>query len=128
MAFVNKLNVTGLLAAAMVLAIARPALPHHSHAMFDHEKEVTIEGTVSEWVFRNPHVYLYVETRMDNGESVKYSVEMSNITNMIKAGFGANTFKAGDKVSVTLHPLRDGRPGGNYITATSPDGKTFGRV
>jgi hypothetical protein len=128
MAFISNLKLTALLAAAMVFAIVRPALPHHSHAMFDHEKEVTIDGTVAEWVFRNPHVYLYVETKMDNGETVKYSVEMSNITNMIRAGFGANTFKAGDKVSVKLNPLRDGRPGGNYINATTADGKTFGRV
>ena len=124
----NSLKLIGVLTVAMVLAIVRPALPHHSHAMFDHEKEVTINGTVAEWVFRNPHVYLYVETKLDNGETVKYSVEMSNITNMIRAGFGANTFKHGDKVSVKLNPLRDGRPGGNYITATTPDGKTFGRV
>ena len=128
MAFVNSVKLIAVLTGAMVLAIVRPALPHHSHAMFDHEKEVTINGTVAEWVFRNPHVYLYVETKLDSGETVKYSVEMSNITNMIRAGFGANTFKAGDKVSVKLNPLRDGRPGGNYITATTADGKTFGRV
>lgn len=128
MAFMTSVKLTTILTVAMVLAVVRPALPHHSHAMFDHEKEVTVEGTVAEWVFRNPHVYLYVETKTDNGQTVKYSVEMSNITNMIRAGFGANTFKQGDKVSVKLHPLRDGRPGGNYITATTPDGKTFGRV
>jgi hypothetical protein len=79
-------------------------------------------------VFRNPHVSLYVDTKMDNGRTVRYSVEMSNITNMIRAGFGAATFKPGDQVTVVLHPLRDGRPGGNHITATSADGKTFGRV
>ncbi|HEY6360587.1 MAG TPA: DUF6152 family protein [Vicinamibacterales bacterium] len=124
----NNLKLTGMLAAAMALAVSSPALSHHSHAMFDHEKDVTITGTVAEWVFRNPHVYLYVDTKMDNGETVRYSVEMSNITNMIRAGFGANTFKPGDQVTVRLHPLRDGRPGGNYITATTADGKTFGRV
>ena len=53
---------------------------------------------------------------------------MSNITNMLKVGFAATTFKAGDKVTVTLHPLIDGRPGGNYIVATSADGKQFGRM
>jgi hypothetical protein len=128
MILMSNLKLAGVLAGAMILAVVRPASPHHSHAMFDHEKEVTIDGTVAEWVFRNPHVYLYVDTKMDNGETVKYSVEMSNITNMIRAGFGATTFKPGDKVSVKLHPLRDGRPGGNYITATAADGKTFGRV
>jgi hypothetical protein len=128
MSVTRNLIWAGALATAMALAVSSPAWSHHSHSMFDHEKELTINGTVAEWVFRNPHVYLYVDTRLENGETVKYSVEMSNITNMIKAGFGANTFKPGDPVTVTLHPLRDGRPGGNYITATSPDGKTFGRV
>ena len=53
---------------------------------------------------------------------------MSNITNMLKVGFTTTTFKPGDKVTVELHPLRDGRPGGNYIVATSGDGKQFGRI
>ena len=47
---------------------------------------------------------------------------------MLKVGFSATTFKAGDQVTVTVHPLKDGRPGGNYIVATSADGKTFGRI
>ena len=124
----KQLAFTGLLAAALALTSSSPAWSHHSHAMFDHDKEVTITGTVAEWVFRNPHVFLYVDTKSDSGETVRYSVEMSNITNMLKVGFSATTFKAGDKVTVELHPLADGRPGGNYIVATSGDGKQFGRI
>ena len=128
MTVTHHLRWTGALVAAMALIISTPAWSHHSHSMFDHEKEVTINGTVSEWVFRNPHVFLYVNVTNPSGETVKYSVEMSNITNMLKVGFGATTFKAGDKVTVTMHPLIDGRPGGNYIVATSADGKQFGRI
>jgi C4-dicarboxylate-specific signal transduction histidine kinase len=124
----KKLELTGVLAVAMALSAVSPAWSHHSHAMFDHDKVVTITGTVTEWVFRNPHVFLYVETKTDSGETVKYAVEMSNITNMLKVGFSATTFKAGDKVTVEVHPLADGRPGGNYIVATSADGKQFGRI
>ena len=124
----NNLKLTGVLAAAMALAVSAPAWSHHSHAMFDHDKEVTITGTVAEWVFRNPHVFLYVDVKTDSGDTVKWSVEMSNITNMLKVGFATTTFKAGDKVMVTMHPLTDGRPGGNYIVATSADGKQFGRM
>ena len=123
-----KLKLTAVLVASMALAGAVPAWSHHSHAMFDHEKVVTIKGTVSEWVFRNPHVFLYVDVKNDAGEAVKYSVEMSNITNMLKVGFAANTFKAGDEVTVEMHPLIDGRPGGNYIVATAGNGKQFGRI
>ena len=119
---------TAVLAGAIALAGSSPAWSHHSHAMFDHDKEVTIKGTVTDWVFRNPHVFLYVNVKTESGEMVKYAVEMSNITNMLKVGFSRTTFKAGDEVTVTVHPLNDGRPGGNYIVATSADGKTFGRI
>jgi hypothetical protein len=128
MTVMKNLRLTGLLAAAMALAVSSPAWSHHSHAMFDHDKEMTVTGTVAEWVFRNPHVFLYVDTKTDKGETVRYTVEMSNITNMLKVGFAATTFKAGDTVTVTMHPLVDGRPGGNYIVATSADGKQFGRM
>jgi len=124
----KTLTLTGVLAAAIALGTSSPAWSHHSHAMFDHDKEVTITGTVSQWVFRNPHVFLYVDTKTETGDTVTYTVEMSNLTNMLKAGFRATTFKAGDTVTVTLHPLIDGRPGGNYIVATSADGKQFGRI
>ena len=124
----KQLAFTGLLTAALALTSSSPAWSHHSHAMFDHDKEVTITGTVSQWIFRNPHVFLYVDGKAESGETVTYTVEMSNITNMLKVGFTATTFKAGDKVTVTMHPLIDGRPGGNYIVATSGDGKQFGRI
>lgn len=128
MTAVKRLAFTGVLAAAMALALSSPAWSHHSHAMFDHDKEVTVTGTVSQWIFRNPHVFLYVDAKNAAGETITYTVEMSNITNMLKVGFSATTFKAGDTVTVTLHPLADGRPGGNYIVATSADGKQFGRI
>ena len=128
MTVMKKAGLTTALAAALALSASSPAWSHHSHAMFDHDKVVTITGTVGEWVFRNPHVFLYLNVTSDAGETVKYSVEMSNITNMIKVGFSPTTFKSGDKVTVELHPLIDGRPGGNYIVATAGDGKQFGRI
>jgi hypothetical protein len=128
MSAMKNLKLTCVLATAMALSVLSPAWSHHSHAMFDHDKEVTVTGTVSEWVFRNPHVFLYVDVKTDGGETVKWSVEMSNITNMLKVGFATTTFKSGDTVTVTMHPLADGRPGGNYIVATSADGKQFGRM
>jgi len=120
-----SVKLIGVLTAAIVLAIVRPALPHHSHAMFDHEKEVTIEGTVAEWVFRNPHVYLYVDVKNEKGEIVSWAVEMSNITNMQARGIYLSTFKPGDVVTVKINPLKDGRFGGNYTSVTAADGKTY---
>ena len=115
----------GLQAAVMALAIVSPAFSHHSHAMFDHGKEVTVTGTVKEFVFRNPHVLLYIDVKNDNGEVVNYWVEMSNIPNMIRRGIGQATFKPGETVVVQVYPMKDGRPGGNYVTITAADGKKF---
>ena len=116
---------TGLLAGAMLLGMVPPALSHHSHAMFDHTKQVSVSGTVTEFLLRNPHAFLYVDVKGENGEVVNYSIEMSNLTNMISRGIGRATFKPGDKVTVNLHPLKDGRPGGNYVTIIAADGKTY---
>lgn len=109
----------------MALGVVSPALSHHSHAMFDHAKEVSVTGTVTQLVFRNPHVFLYIDVKSEKGEMVNYWVEMSNIPNMIRRGIGQTTFKPGDKVTVNLHPLRDGRPGGSYVTIVGADGKTY---
>ena len=116
---------TGVLAAALALSVASPALSHHSHAMFDHNKETTITGTVTEFVFRNPHVFLYIDAKNEKGETQNYWVEMSNLPNMIRRGIGQSTFKPGDKVTVHVHPLKDGRPGGSYVTITDAAGKTY---
>lgn len=116
---------TGVLVAVVSLAVASPAWPHHSHSMFDHTKDVTVAGTVTEFVYRNPHVFLYVDVKAENGEVVNYSIEMSNIPNMIRRGIGQASFKAGDKVTAHVHPLRDGRPGGNYVTIVAANGKTY---
>ena len=117
--------VGGGLAVLVFAGAAAPAWSHHSHAMFDHSKPVTITGTVTEFVFRNPHVFLYVDVKRDTGETVNYWIEMSNIPNMIRRGIGQTTFKPGDRVTTDIYVLKDGRPGGSYVTITAADGKTY---
>lgn len=117
----------GLCTAAMAFGGMSLVSAHHSHAMFDHTKPQTVSGTVKEFLFRNPHVYLYVDVKNERGDVVTYWIEMSNIQNMIKQGINQNTLKIGDVVTVTMHPLKDGRPGGNYETLKTGDGRSFGR-
>lgn len=114
----------GLLAGAFALGVVSPALSHHSHAMFDHTQFVDISGTVTNFDYRNPHAGLYIDVDQ-NGKKVNYWIEMSNLPNMIQRGIGAATFKQGDRVTVKLHPLKDGRPGGNYVSIVGADGKTY---
>jgi hypothetical protein len=115
----------GFLVAVLAISAVSPAWSHHSHAMFDHSKEVTLTGTVTQFVFRNPHAFLYIDVKGDNGEVVNYWIEMSNLPNMIRRGIGQSTFKYGDKVTVNIHPLKDGRPGGSYVTVIAADGKLY---
>jgi len=114
-----------VLAGIAALVVSGPALSHHSHAMFDHSEETSITGTVTKFTFRNPHVFLFVDVEEEGGEMVNYWIEMSNIPNMIKRGIGYKTFQPGDVVTVNMWRLKDGRPGGNYITILAADGKTY---
>ena len=80
---------------------------------------------MSGYVFSNPHAFLYVDVAEDNGETVEYWIEMVNIPSMLRAGMNLNTFMDGDAVTVNMHPLRDGRPGGSFTTIVSADGNTY---
>ena len=82
-------------------------------------------GTVTHFSFRNPHVYLYLDVEGEDGEAVSWAVEMSNIANTIRRGIGGSTFRPGDMVTVTVNPLKNGEPGGNYTSITAADGTTY---
>jgi hypothetical protein len=113
------------LVTAIASAAAPPARAHHSHAMFDHSVEVSITGTVTSFSYRNPHVFLYLDVKGADGTVIKWAVEMSNIENMRSRGIVQSTFRAGDVVTVNVHPLKNGRPGGNYTSVTAADGKIY---
>ena len=120
----TKLIWTSLFVGAMAFGVSAPALSHHSHAMFDHTVEASVSGTVTDFAYRNPHVFLYVDVE-EEGEMVHYWFEMSNIPNMIRRGIGHTTFQSGDEVIVNFWPLKDGRPGGNYSTIVAADGTEY---
>ena len=120
----KTLQLTALLAGAMALGTATPALSHHSHAMYDHAKEVVITGNVTHFAYVNPHGELDVAVNQ-NGKMVNYWIEMSNLTNMVARGITPATFKKGDKITVKMHPLKDGRPGGSYTIITAANGKNY---
>ena len=114
-----------LMMSGFALGAAGVAGAHHSHAMFDMAREVSITGAVTNYSYRNPHVFLYLDVKGDNGEVVSWTVEMSNIGNTQRQGIYRSTFKVGDVVTVRLNPLINGRSGGNYTSVTAADGKTY---
>ena len=111
---------------ALVVAFSAPAYVHHSGAMFDAEKVVTITGTVTEFSWTNPHASFRVDVPNAEGKLESWAIEMNSPNNLVHEGWKRTSIKAGDKVIVKINPLRDGRPGGRYIGITLADGKYLG--
>jgi hypothetical protein len=100
---------------------------HHSFAMFDTAKSVTLSGTVTSFEWTNPHAYIEIDVPGTGGAPMKHwSVEMGSPSILMQSGWTFKTLKAGDKISLNLNPLRDGTPGGLLLQATTPDGTTLG--
>jgi hypothetical protein len=114
---------------AMVLCAGVPALAHHSGAMFDRTKTVDLVGTIKEYQFSNPHVWIEVmvppAAKKAGAQPVQWSIEGEGPALMARIGLGPSVLKAGDKVTVRAHPLRDGRSGGSLISITLPDGRVL---
>ena len=115
-----------LAACATVVVLAVPALAHHSAAGIDRTKTQVISGTVKEFRWTNPHSWIDLDVTDDKGVSTTWSVEMTSPTFLVRAGWKRSTLKAGDKVSVTLRPFRNGDPGGLFVSVTLADGQTLG--
>jgi len=110
------------LAASAALTLAANVQAHHSFAMFDFEKAVTVKGTVSEFQWSNPHVVLYLNADAANGvPAQQWALELTSPGNLTRGGWTRHAFKPGDKVEVELSPLRDGNAGGALRKATLVD-------
>ena len=112
------------LAAAALLAAALPAVAHHSTAMVDFTKTVTIEGTIKDFQWTNPHTWLTILVN-DGGTTVEWTFEGVSTTRLAPAGFKKDTLMPGDPVSVVYNPRRDGKPGGMFFAVTLADGRTL---
>ena len=114
------------LALALVasLGMAVPsAQAHHSFAMFDRTREVTITGTVRQFQWANPHCFIQLLVRDAQGREQEWSLEMSAPVHLMRLGWTRSTLTPGERITVTLHPLRNGDRGGNVVTVTGPDGQ-----
>jgi hypothetical protein len=112
-----------LLAGAVGLSAVAEA--HHSFAMFNFDKTVSIDGTVKDFQWTNPHVWIDVIVESAEGPK-QYGVEGFAIPVLKGAGWSFNTLKPGDKVTIVLNPLRSGALGGSLVSAALPDGRILG--
>ncbi|MEP7313391.1 MAG: DUF6152 family protein [Pseudomonadota bacterium] len=102
---------------ATTMSLAASAQAHHSFAMFDNEKEQTIVGVVKEFQWTNPHIWVQVNVTGPDGKVMEYSIEGGSPNGLKRQGWSRDTMKAGDKIVLKMHPLKDGMPGGSFMSA-----------
>jgi hypothetical protein len=118
---IRPLVILGLAAACA----GGPALAHHSSAMFDGTKTVTVSGEVKRYQFVQPHTWIDVGVKDASGKETVWAIEGGATGQMRNIGLPPSALKPGDKVTVTAHPLRDGRSAGAFVSIVMPDGKTL---
>lgn len=106
---------------ALILALPVPA--HHSYAPFDRDREITLQGTVRTWEMGNPHGYLWIYVNDRKGKQQIWGMEAPSPSVLVRNGWSKYSVKPGDKITVTLNPLRDGRNGGNLTSVRFADGR-----
>jgi Family of unknown function (DUF6152) len=115
----------GLLTACALIAglgMAGSAYAHHSMSGFDRTKTVNLTGTIREFKWANPHSWIEMEVPDGKGGSQVWNVEMTAPGILARGGWKSTMLKPGDKVTVSIRPLINGEPGGQFVSVTLPDG------
>ena len=120
-----KFKALGLAGVAIAM-YSIPAFAHHSFAMFDAEKKATLEGTVKEFQWTNPHSWILMNVANQQGQMEQWAIEMGAPGGLARQGWLPKTLTPGMPVKVVIHPLRDGKSGGQFLAVTLPDGKVMG--
>jgi hypothetical protein len=102
-----------------------PAFAHHSAVMFDDAKEITVSGTVKEFQYTNPHSWLLVDVKNDDGTVTTWGFEAEGPSTLTRAGIRKSDFAPGTAITITGNPMRDGRPAALWVKAKRGDGKEF---
>jgi Family of unknown function (DUF6152) len=108
--------------AAVLMLAASPAMAHHSTAMFDFTKTVKIEGTIKDFQWTNPHTWTIVTVGGKAPVAGEYGLEGMSPNFLGRNGWTKRSLKPGDKVTLEVHPLKDGRKGGFMVSAKLTDG------
>lgn len=118
----------GIAAILLVTLASTRTAAHHSAAGVDQTKSVTISGVLKEFKWANPHSWMDIDVADDKGQTKLWSVEMTAPAYLARAGWTSKTVKPGDKVTVTVRPMKNGDPGGLFVNITLPDGRVLGQA
>jgi hypothetical protein len=110
---------------ALLLLLAGSASAHHSFAMFDRSKKITLVAIVTEFQWTNPHSWIEIDAPNDSGGTDHWSIECNSPNNLARQGWRSSSLKPGDKITISFWPLRNGDKGGLFITLTLPNGQVL---
>ena len=117
--------IRGLVAAGMIAGGASVAMAHHSAAIFDASQTKVISGTVKKFDYSNPHTWVWLDVTNDQGQVETWGVEGMSPNYLNRRGWTRTTLKPGDKLSVTIRPMKDGQKAGMWISGKRPDGEVL---
>jgi hypothetical protein len=110
---------------SVLLLASALAWSHHSFAMFDRQTDLVLTGTVKEFQWSNPHSYIQLIADKDGNN---WSIEGAGVNSLVRTGWKPKSLSSGDKITVHLHPLRNGAPGGELMWVKKADGSVLGDV
>ena len=110
------------IAGAALLSLTTAAFAHHSFAVFDHTRTVTLRGTVTRFQWTNPHAFIELDVPQADGSLKHYSVELTSINMMQRVGWRSNMIKPGDQLTVVVAPMLTGEAVGLGLEVTLADG------
>jgi Family of unknown function (DUF6152) len=122
---ISKSSMRGVLAVSAV-CFATAGFAHHSYAMFDLDKEVVLDGTVREVQWTNPHVWIELAVKDKSGKETEWGIEAGSPRVLKRFNIERTTINAGDKVTLTINPLRSGQIGGSFVRVVLPKGQMYG--
>jgi len=118
----TKSSTVAILAVGLLIGSV-PLFAHHGNVGYDSGKTITQKGIVTQWLWSNPHCLLRYDVKGDDGQVVHWLAETQAPVNMVPGGWRPQSMKPGDEITITVEPMKNGRPAGRIETVTLPDGK-----
>ena len=107
------------------ISFSLPLFAHHGNAALDMQKKLVLKGVVTDWRWQNPHSILKFDVKDDSGNVVNWSAEINNPADMVERGWTAHSIKIGDQITITVNPVKSGKPVGRIVQVVFPDGRTL---
>ena len=109
------------------LLMATSALAHHSNSAFDGDKVTVLTGTVTDWKWTNPHVWIVLSVDDGNGGKVTWAIEGRTPGQLVRTGWSRTTLKPGETITVDFSPAKDGTRTGLLTRVRRADGTVVGQ-